>query len=137
MRAAILLVLACVVLARAQGCTPADKVKCDAAAAGCGATCACDLPVCECCIPCIACVTASVADCCDCLFPGWSECGSESLNNTIIAIQTAKKLATATCYYGGAPYSYGACIGGVGSHQICCNDGWHSCYDCDINCCTA
>src|SRR5271154_2986846 len=69
----------------AQQCSAAKIVECVAAAAGCGTVCVCDFPACECCIGCLACVTATVANCCECLFPGWSECSSDRENNTTIA----------------------------------------------------
>lgn len=78
------------------GCTLAEKIKCAAAAAGCGATCVCDIPACECCPVCIACVTATVADCCDCLFPSWSGCYSLVKNTTYIKPKVEVK--TTTCY---------------------------------------
>ena len=99
----LLLVLFLVLVVNA--CTSAEKVKCLAAAAGCGIVCACDFPACECCPACIACVTATVADCCNCLFPGWSGCNYK-LNNL-----TERGNACASCQ----------CTGGAG--QICCPDG--------------
>ena len=79
----LILLLVFIALCHGQGCTSADKVKCLAAAAGCGATCVCDLPVCECCVICLSCVTATVADCCECLFPGWSGCTDAAVNQTV------------------------------------------------------
>lgn len=61
-----------------SACTTAEKVKCLAAATGCGLACLCDIPVCECCPACLLCVTATAADCCDCLFPGWSGCNNNN-----------------------------------------------------------
>lgn len=73
-----------------DACSTADKIKCSAAMLGCGATCICTIPACECCPVCLACVTATVADCCDCLFPGWSGC--YSFNKTGISFDKIKML---------------------------------------------
>lgn len=47
-------------------CSP---TQCKIAAATCGATCACDFPACECCVPCLLCLSSLVAQCCDCFLP--------------------------------------------------------------------
>lgn len=60
-------------------CTEAKRIACVSAAAGCGASCVCDIPVCECCPVCLACVVGTVSGCCDCLFPNWSGCTSPDL----------------------------------------------------------
>lgn len=79
MRCVIALLLA--LFSLSQACSTAEKIKCSALAAGCGAACVCDFPVCECCPACIACITATGADCCDCLFPGWSGCSDQKTMN--------------------------------------------------------
>ena len=68
-----------------QACSPAKKVECFAAFGGCGAICACDFPLCECCVPCLMCVTASVADCCECLFPLWDKCNDQTKDHCVVA----------------------------------------------------
>lgn len=98
-----------------NACSVAEKVKCTAAAIGCGAICACDFPACECCVPCLACVTATVADCCDCLFPGWDMCKNKML---------MAQINNATKRVGGSP----SC-----SSLMCCNGAQHISICCETN----
>ena len=125
------LLLVCLVILAVRSCTTAEKVKCLAAAAGCGAICVCDFPVCECCPACIACVTASVADCCDCLFPGWSGCTYE--NKTKVIIPPLKNSTiTAMCQTiikNGQACASAQCI--MSSGQICCDNGHMATCNCN------
>lgn len=68
-----------------DACSPAKKVECFAASGTCGALCACDLPVCECCLMCLMCVTGTVADCCECLFPQWDKCNDQTKDHCVVA----------------------------------------------------
>lgn len=124
-----------------SACTKADKVKCMAASVGCGALCACDFPVCECCVGCVACVTATSADCCECLFPDWDGCTSTYLmsevqhlvpyyrnltqTHDLVEIMEKRKAKESKCgcIYSGNQFSCGA----VFENRICCNDGWKRC----------
>jgi len=107
-------ILVLLLVAIVSACTTAEKVKCVAAAFGCGTLCLCDIPVCECCPACLACVTATAADCCDCLFPGWSGC-------TFRQNQTVANTATEAC-------TSIKCL--TGSAQICCPVGRYATCQC-------
>lgn len=72
-----------------SSCPTSKKISCVAAMTGCGGTCICDIPVCECCALCLACVTATVSGCCDCLFPSWSGCTDTVLAERIATIFSA------------------------------------------------
>ena|SRR4029079_6720358 len=104
-----------------EACSTANKIKCGALAAGCGATCLCDFPVCECCPLCLACIVASGADCCECLFGGWSGCSDHKM--IAFVKNQSKKLGENGCYLNGQLYSCGILWGG----QECCNGRWHTC----------
>ncbi len=108
-----------------NACTRAEKVKCVAAAAGCGAICACDFPVCECCIPCLACITATVADCCECLFPGWSGCTdyvtSNIVKNLAVGYKNATRIQNNSCDWNNDTYPNGSYLNG----KKCMNGRWY------------
>lgn len=103
-------------------CPTTKKIKCAAAMVGCGTTCACDIPVCECCPACIACVSATVADCCDCLFPNWSGCTDNKLMKDVLQYSKLFVNKTITpyscvCYMGQGPIPCNT----ITYNQICCN----------------
>jgi len=122
----LLILFLCTAGALAQ-CSMSKKVSCVAAMTGCGGTCICDLPVCECCPVCLACVTATVADCCECLFPTWSGCTDEKLMSKVNHLSKSLTNQTASdpcvCYVGGGKYSCGAVFAGA----ACCNSKWCPC----------
>lgn len=120
----LLIFLICIAVA--YGCTTAEKVKCVAAAAGCGTICVCDVPVCECCAACLACVVATTADCCDCLFPSWSGCYNKNLQFALKhynANVTELTHGDKPCYDGdGREVPSGTCIKELPYVYItCCN----------------
>lgn len=124
----IILILIFCVSAVLSSCPTTKKVSCAAAMVGCGTTCVCDFPACECCPLCLACVTATAADCCECLFPGWSGCTDKKLiqgtvqNSKFFPNQTTTK-NPCMCYLGQGKYSCGSVFNG----QVCCNNKWCPC----------
>ena len=109
-----------------SNCPTSKKISCAAAMVGCGITCTCDIPVCECCPACIACVTATVANCCECLFPNWSGCTDKKLMteiNQYSKLFVNKTIGSCECYMGQGPDPCGTITYG----QICCNSRWCPC----------
>ena len=84
MKAIILLIT---VLVTVRAC---NNIACSAMIAGCGASCMCDVPACECCGICVACLGTMWNDCCDCFS---SNCqNSLAKNNTMnMMIELAMK----------------------------------------------
>ena len=121
-RMKLVVLLFAIWFAGVQGCSTAKNTECFAAAVGCGATCLCDFPACECCIPCLACVTAAAAGCCECLFPDWSACKDDKIMG-IIHKNLTKQATDQVCFHEGKTYSCGDIIfiWGVGPMKCSCN----------------
>ncbi len=63
-----------------------DEAICAGVTAACAVTCACDIPVCECCPECVSCLGDDFTECCDC----FDMCGQEELWNSLFQKEMLK-----------------------------------------------